>query len=491
MQSTLFPCVAVPPRVHPFAAHPFASAGRIAVLARIIALAMFPAAMLLSTKTLGSSFALAEQSASRLGTAFSGTAAAADDATTVYYNPAGMSQLRQAEAAVVFTGVDIGSEFRNANSQPALGQPLGTQGGDAGGWNALPAGYFVLPAGENLAFGLALNVPFGLKLEYDDGWIGRFQALNSEIQTYNLNPALSFRINDSISVGLGVNYQRIQAELTNAVNYTAVVGQGLQQLAAGGQLPPSAVPALLAANAGLEGDTRVRGDDSAWGYNAGVLIALSPDTRLGVAYRSSIQYGIRGSVRFAPPAATDATGAAIIGAASAPGGTLATGPVTVDLEVPDTATASLSHRLGNDVELLADIAWTGWSSLQELRVVRDSGTTLSVTPERWQDTWRYALGATYKVSDTWKLRAGVAFDQTPVPDATRTARLPDADRKWVAAGAQWMPTKATVVDFGYAHLFTDDVSINQDDGSAAVYGLLNGRQESSINIASVQFAYRF
>ena len=476
------PCVVAARRVHVSF-----STDRVAV----VALALLPAALLPSTQAMGSSFALLEQSASRLGTAFSGTAAAADDATTVFYNPAGMSQLQRAEAAVVFSGVSVSSEFRNADSQPALGQPLGMQGGDAGGWNAIPSGYFVLPVSDDIAFGFALNVPFGLKLEYDDGWMGRFQALNSEIQTYNLNPALSFRFNDAISVGLGVNYQRIQAELTNAVNYTAVVAQGLQQLVAGGQLPPSAVPALLAANAGLEGDTRLRGDDSAWGYNAGVLIDFSPDTRIGVAYRSSIQYDVHGAVRFAAPTATNATGAAIIGAASAPDGALATGPATVALEMPDSATASLSHRLGNDVELLADIAWTGWSSIQELRVVRDSGETLSVTPERWRDTWRYALGATYKVNDAWKLRAGVAVDQSPVPNATRTARVPDGERKWIAGGAQWMLGDATVIDFGYAHLFADDVSINQDEGNAAVYGLLNGHQQSSLNIVSIQLAYRF
>lgn len=450
-----------------------------------------PVGMLLycaSSSVFASGFALLEQSASRLGTAFSGTAAAADDASTIFYNPAGMAKLTDPQLLVVASGVLLSSEFKNASSRAALGQPLGNEGGDAGDWNAVPAGYFAMPLNEQLAVGIGVNVPFGLKLEYGDGWMGRFQALNSEIQTYNFNPSLSWRLNKQLSLGVGVNYQRIQAELTNAVNYTAVVAQGLQGYVGTGQLPPSAVPGLIAANAGLEGHTAVRGDDSAWGFNAGLLFEFSDDTRVGLSYRSSIDYTLEGSVRFSPPTATDPLGAGIIAGASAT--VLATGPARVDLKLPDIATASLYHRMGK-VELMADIAWTGWSSIQELRIVRDSGQVLSVTPERWEDTWRYAVGATYQLNDQWKLRGGVAYDGTNVPNSTRTARLPDSERTWVAIGAQWNPANSWVVDVGYAHLFAKDASMNQDDGNALARGLLLGEQESAVDIVSAQVAYKF
>lgn len=424
-----------------------------------------------------SGFALLEQSASRLGTAFSGTAAAADDASTIFYNPAGLLQLKETELSLVATGIDIGSQFRNGNSIAALGQPLGTEGGDAGGWAALPAVYAAVPLTKDLALGFGFNVPFGLKLEYDTGWIGRFQSLKSEIQTYNFNPALAFRLNDHISLGFGLDFQRILAELTNSVNYTAVIG--------------SVAPILVPSNAGLTGGAVVRGDDSAWGFNAGVMLEFTPQTRLGLAYRSPLRYRIEGSVRFTPPSANTAAGQQIINLVSAPGGPLSTSPATVDLQLPDIATASFYQRIGSRVELLADIAWTGWNSVQELRIVRDTGQVVSVTPELWEDTWRYALGIAVDVSQTWKLRAGVAFDETPVPDATRTARLPDSEREWVAIGARWRPTNATIIDVGYAHLFGEDVGLNQNDGSTAASGLLNGTQESDVNIVSLQVGYRF
>jgi long-chain fatty acid transport protein len=454
------------------------------------ALRLGAALSFVSCSAFGSGFALLEQSASRLGSAFSGTAAAADDATTIFFNPAGLARLERSEVMVVASGVSLKSEFHNVNSRPALGQPLGNEGGDAGDWNFVPSGYLALPLNDTLAFGLGVNVPFGLKLEYDSGWIGRFQALNSEIETYNFNPALSLRLNEHFTIGFGLDYQKVQAELTNSVNYTAAVAQGLQQLVAAGQLPPAAVPGLIAANAGLEGGAAVRGDDTAWGYNVGVLFEFSPETRLGLSYRSAVSYEVEGSVGFSPPSATNQVGAAIIAAASSPGAALSDGAVSVDLKLPAIAFASFYHRVGR-MELLADVAWTGWSSVQELRIVRDSGAVLSVTPERWQDTWRYALGATFAVNDSWKLRAGAGYDETPVPDDTRTPRLPDPERTWAAIGAQWRPSEALTLDIGYAHLFSDDVDLNQDAGSAVANGLLNGKQESAVDIVGAQFGYRF
>jgi long-chain fatty acid transport protein len=446
---------------------------------------------LIPTVAAASGFALLEQSASRLGTAFAGTAAAADDATTVYFNPAGMTALRQPEGVVSASGIEIASEFRNDSSTAAFAQPLGGNGGDAGDWNLVPAAYFVLPVGDSLAFGFGVNAPFGLKLVYEDGWIGRFQALHNEIKTLNFNPSVAWRINERISIGAGIDYQRLDAELTNDVNYSAVIAQGVQQLVLAGQLPPATGNAVIAANAAQSGHARVSGDDDAWGFNVGALFDLSDDTRLGLSYRSSFDYTVEGSIDFTAPAGRDPVSSGIIAAVSAPGAPLSSGPAKVDLKLPDSATLSLQHRFGEKFAVVADVAWTGWSSIQELRIVRDSGATVSVTPERWRDTWRYALGGTYAIDDSFTLRAGVAFDETPVPDETRTPRLPDTDRTWVAIGARWQPSPAVLMDFGYAHLFSDTVPLDQDAGNAAASALLNGNQHSDIDIVSAQLVYRF
>jgi long-chain fatty acid transport protein len=437
-----------------------------------------------------SGFQLQEQSASRLGAAFSGTAAAAEDASVLFYNPAGMSRLKQSEIAVVATGIRIKSEFNDDSSVAAFGQSLGTDGGDAGGWNFVPSVYAALPVTDKLAVGFGVNAPFGLELDYDGDSMARFQARRSMIKTYNLNPAISYRIADRITLGLGLDYQHIKAELSNSVNYSAVVAQGLQQLVLAGQIQPAALPTLIGANAGLEGYTRLKGDDNAWGFNAGLLFELSDSSRLGLAYRSSMSYTVDGDVTFVTPTASNPTGAAIIANASAPGGPLANGDVSVDLKLPDTATASFVQEFGDQWELSADLAWTGWSSVQELRVVRDNDDVLSLTPEQWDDTWRFAVGGAFKVNPSFKLRAGIAYDQTPVPSSTRTARLPDAARRWIAFGANWT-SGPVILDVGLAHLFVKDAPIDQDGGNAVAYGNLVGEQQTDIDILSVQVGYQF
>jgi long-chain fatty acid transport protein len=398
--------------------------------------------------------------------------------------------LREPEGALSASGIRIGSEFRNGSSVPAFAQPLGGNGGDAGDWNFVPAAYFVLPVGDSLAFGLGVNAPFGLKLVYEQGWIGRFQALHNEITTLNFNPSVAWRINERISIGAGVNYQQLDAELTNDVNYSAVIAQAVQQLILGG-LSPTTGALVIANNPAKSGLARVSGDDDAWGFNVGALVDLSDNTRLGLSYRSSLDYTVEGTITFAAPAGNDALANSIIQLASAPGAALSSGPVKVDLELPDSATLSLQHRFADKFAVLADVAWTGWSSVQELRIVRDSGATVSVTPERWRDTWRYAVGGTYAMNDRITLRAGVAFDETPVPDETRTPRLPDTDRTWVAIGARWQPSPAWLMDFGYAHLFSDTVPLDQDAGNPAASALLNGEQHSDVDIVSAQLVYRF
>ena len=461
---------------------------------RRVSLAALLAATAISSGTAGASgFALLEQSASRLGTAFAGTAAAANDATTVFFNPAGITQLEGRQlAAGLASGIEITSEFHNAGSTAAFGQPSGGPGGDAGGWNFVPGAYFTAPLTDDLAIGLGINAPFGLKLVYDDGWVVRFQALHSEIETINFNPSLAWQVNDRFSIGAGVSYQHLQAELTNAVNYSAVVAQGVQQLVARGQLPAAAAPGVIAANAGLEGAARVRGDDTGWGFNVGFLLDVSDATRIGLAYRSAIEYDVSGTINFTAPAAIPSTiGAGIVAAASATGAPLSAGAVSVDLKVPDSAILSLRQSVSPKLAILADVAWTGWSSVQELRVVRDSGVTVSVTPERWRDVMRYAIGLTYELDDELTLRTGLAYDNTPVPDATRTPRLPDADRTWAAIGAGWQPSQSLAIDVGYVHLFSKTVPLNQNGGNTATSALLVGEQHSDIDILSAQLTYRF
>jgi long-chain fatty acid transport protein len=293
----------------------------------------------------------------------------------------------------------------------------------------------------NWSFGLALNVPFGLKTEYEDGWRGQFTALKSEIKTVNINPSIAYKISDMVSIGAGLSYQKIEAELTN--------------------------------NAGAPGISKLEADDDGYGFNLGVVIQASPTTRIGAHYRSKIKYELEGDVTFSVAAAGNSN-------------------IRADLEVPDSFSVSFYQALGTNWELMGDLTWTGWSSLQQLQVIRTSGplagATLTTLQFQWDDTWRYGIGANYKMSPQTKLRFGLAFDETPTNDTYRTARLPDQDRTWVALGVQYKPTKTGILDLGYAHEFIKDASINNSQGAA---GQLVGTFKNKADIFSIQYSMSF
>lgn len=378
-------------------------------------------------------FALIEQNASGLGNAYAGQAAAAADASTIFFNPAGMTYLPDRQVVVAGHLIKPKAEFSGTVS-PAVG---GGQGGDAGGWSLVPNAYFAFRLTPDVHLGVGLNSPFGLKTEYDADWVGRYQAIKSEVKTLNLNPSIAWRVSETLSVGAGLNLQWIEATLTNRI---PVLGQPL---------------------------VKIKGDDYGWGYNLGAMWQLSADTRIGVSYRSEVDYTLEGKSSTSDP---------VVGALN--------GPVTASVVVPDSASLSVFHRLSPKWDLLADVTWTGWSDFDDLPI---RGTVNKTTIENWADTLRYSLGVTWRASDTLSLRGGLAYDETPVSDLYRTPRIPDGARTWVALGGQYRMSKRSVIDFGYAHLFVNDPSLHSVDNGTT----LTGRYDAAVDILSAQMTLNF
>jgi long-chain fatty acid transport protein len=448
---------------------------------------------LAGSQALGAGFALQEQNASGLGHAYAGGAAAAEDVSTIFFNPAGLVRLRSTEVVVAANAICPSVKFHDSGSQPAAFQPLGGNGGDGGSCAGVPNLYVGIPFTDKWSFGVGVNVPFGLETEYDSDWLGRFQAIKSKLETVNVNPVLSWEPTPHLTVGGGVSWQHLKAELSNRVNFAAAFAQGVGGAVAAGQIPASAAPILIGSAAGLETGAKVTGSDSGWGWNVGVLWQADDRTRYGAAYRSKIKYDVRGSVNFENPSALATlpptlapVGAAVLGGVSA---ALASGDVNLSIEMPDTANVSIFHQFNNKWDLMADIQYTGWSSIQQLQIVRSTGAVLSTTPENFRDTWRLSAGANYRYSDALTLRGGLAFDQSPVRDADRTPRLPDNDRTWIAAGAQYKVSPAIAVDFAWAYIFVRDSSMNQNAGSTAANGLINGSFRNNVNIVGLQLTY--
>ena len=185
-----------------------------------------------ASQAFGAGFALQEQNGSGLGNAFSGGAASAEDASTVWSNPAGMSRFKTIQVVGAGNVLMTSNKFSNDGSLAAFNQPLGGNGGNAGITALLPAMYVVVPINEQFAFGLGIGAPFGLETDWDDGWLGRYQGLNSKVETLNVNPVFSWKINENFTVAAGADWQKIKANLTSNFNYSAGLAEAAQKAAA-------------------------------------------------------------------------------------------------------------------------------------------------------------------------------------------------------------------------------------------------------------------
>jgi long-chain fatty acid transport protein len=454
-------------------------------------------------------FALQESNGSGLGNAYAGGAAVAEDASTVWANPAGMSRFGTMQAAAALNLVKPSMKFSNNGSINALTQPLGGDGGDAGSLNFVPAMYFVAPINKQWAVGIGISGPFGLVTEYDDGWAGRFQAIKSDVKTVNVNPALSWKINDAFSVGAGFSYQQLKGTFTANANYSAAMAQGYAAGAAAGAFPASLVPTLIASTPGLQSNVSIEGDDWSWGWNVGGLWNIDRNNRIGVHWRSDIKYKVTGNAEVCNPAPNTATGycgvllptvpssiAPIVTATSATINrtALASGGVYADIKVPGIANVSYFGTLNDRWDVMADVQWTHWSTIQDLTFVRNSGTVFSSVPLVFEDAWRVSGGANYKYNDQWMFRGGLAWDQTPVQDEHRTARLPDSDRIWLNLGVQYKYDKNWKLDLGGSYIFVQDGDIAEystNPADVAAYGYLKGSYNNNVIILGGQVSYSF
>jgi len=210
------------------------------------------------------------------------------------------------------------------------------------------------------------------------------------------------------------------------------------------------------------------------------MFEVAPDMRLGIAYRSSIKHEIEGDATFSNPALPGPFGALTAGAAN-------TGARST-VKTPESLSVSVYDQVSSKWALLADATWTGWSKFKELRVRFDNGSPDAVTPENWRNTVRVSLGAGYKMDGQWTLRAGIAYENSAIPDEFRTARIPDNGHTLLGFGANWSLSKASSLDFGYVHAFVKDAGVNNSVPGA---GTLVGNFKVSADVLSVQYNHAF
>ncbi|MBB6124292.1 OmpP1/FadL family transporter [Sphingobium subterraneum] len=388
---------------------------------RVVALGgLFVASQAASVPARAGGFMLAEQSQREIGRAFSGGAAAADDPSTVFYNPAGMTELDGFQITSGATALFVQSAQHNRGSTRSVTSAGVTTttaltGGDGTSPFAsvvpVPTLHASKKLGSRLWAGLAVNAPFGLKLTYPSDYFGRYDSIHSNLFTLDAAPSLAYQISDSVSVGGGLDVQYAKVILTNALpNYTATP----------------------------DGLLRAKGDDVSVGWNAGLLAKLG-QARVGLHYRSGIRHELKGNF-----AITGLTGPLAIANTST--------SLRAPLELPGSATASVALPLGQRTTLMATARWHNWSVFKEIRL-QPAGRSSLTKALRYKDSWSVSLGADHKVSDALTLRAGAMFDETPTNTALFSTRVPDGDRIWASGGLSYALSPRLTLNASYAHVF--------------------------------------
>lgn len=419
-----------------------------------------------SSQASASGFALIENGASGQGNAYAGAAAIAQDASTVWFNPAGMMLLDNDRIAVAVHAVAPKASFSNSGtiSGPPFSASLTGSEDDGGETAFVPNFYYVTTVSDNLKFGLGVNAPFGLGTKYDKNWVGRYHAVETELKTININPSIAFKPNEKISIGAGINLLLADVTLSSAIDFGSLLG----------------FPEAADGFADLTGDNF---GGLSYGINLGLMYEFSPQTRLGIAYRSKISVDVEGDADFTTP----------VGFVAPAPGVFADQGLKASVTLPDSLSVSVAHGI-SDLTLLADVTWMGWSSFDELRInYENTFQPDSVTTENWQNTLRFSLGADYQYSEKMTVRAGWAYDETPIPDAAhRTARIPGNSRRWLSAGFTYVMDEDLTFDLGYSHLFISDTAINNtfESSMAPLNGTLNGSYDASVDILSVQLNWK-
>ncbi|MFY0731323.1 OmpP1/FadL family transporter [Pseudomonas sp. NFX15] len=406
-----------------------------------------------SSQIFAAGFAINEHSISGMGTGYAGRSSSADDASTVYGNPAGMSRIKREQVTGGVAFLDAKTDISDASSSPNGG----SNKGDMVPFTSVPMGFYVKPIDDHWAFGLGVYVPFGLITDYENGFAGRYFGSKSEVQVITFQPTVSYAFNDKVSIGFGPTINRIDGTLESNLSIT---------------------------QAAPDGKVKIEGDDTALGYNVGVLVQATDTTRLGLTYHSKVDYKLEGNTK---------VNYGVLGAIGL--GANQKYDASLKITTPESVDFSVTQVLNDKWTAYAGTTWTRWSQLKNITVKNDgvqpllAGQFGEITEEQnWHDTWAYAIGTSYQLNKEWVLRTGLSFDQSPTNNVDRSPRIPTGDRTIFSIGAGWSPTEDLTIDVAYSYLQEESVKIRNENDRGQTY---DSKYENSANGFGVGATYRF
>ncbi|MBX3708913.1 MAG: outer membrane protein transport protein [Gammaproteobacteria bacterium] len=440
-----------------------------------------------SSQAMASAFQIWEQDGASVGNYHAGYAAEANDASIAWYNPAGITRIKNQQ--FVFGTSAIVSDFKYKGSvgitelSPTLMgivpvtvtfNSVVAQGGN---FSLIPNMQYVAPINEWVGFGLSVDAPFGLKTNYGRSTPLRYAATLTSITVVDISPSLGFKISDKASLGVGFDVQKAYAEFNSIAGLIDPFPFGEKTVL-------------------TEEDTESsnKANDTGYGFHLGWLYEFNPCTRVGISYHSQVVHHFSGTSRFSGPIVTD-----II----MQDGPLVSNRATTNVKLPPYTALSIYHKLNPSWALMATGIYTQWNTFKTLTLKQVAGlandpltlvapsTDIQITiPENYRNTINISLGANYYPTDTIILRGGIGYDQSPVRDTYRNVQLPDGDRYAVALGGHFQATKTLGLDVGWSHIFFNKTKVHppaQVNGAETVS--TNGHVTGGADVLSGQVTW--
>ncbi|CAM2005413.1 OmpP1/FadL family transporter [Acanthopleuribacter pedis] len=431
----------------------------------------------LSLPLIAGGYQVSEQSVRGLSLAHAGVATGLGDGSAIFYNPAALTRHDKNRISFGLQGIFLDAEFQDEGSTVAGVIPLsGDAGGNPTDTAVIPNGYAVYRINDKLVLGGSLNAPFGLAVKYEEGWIGRYHGVDSELGAINPNLTLGYKVNDTVSLGFGLNYYYLPDTLISSAIDFGTIGTSV--------LGPEQAAAIGLAPQSNDGSVTIEGEDKIFSFNAGMLFEFE-NSRFGIGYRHEGEGSVVGRAEIEIPAGYEALFQQFNDANGRP--LFASSDGYVDITLPTIIFAGYHHDFGK-LGMNLDVQWADWSVFPELRVVYSETLRVdSVVELEWEDAMRFSLGFDYEASETMTWRFGVAEEESPIPAArNRTPRIPDSDRTWLAGGFTYKMGHYEI-DLAVSHIIADDGPVDLPGTTDQ----LRGTYDLSGNILSVAVNYIF
>lgn len=412
-----------------------------------------------SSHVFASGFALNEQDVAGMGTGFAGRSSSAENASTVFGNPAGMARLEGQQITGGVAAIDASTDIKNAS-----GRSSGSNKGDMVPFTAVPFGFYTNKLNEQWAVGFGVYAPFGLVTDYESGFQGKAFGSKSEVTVITFQPTVSYAFNDRVSIGFGPTINRIAGTLESDINLP-IAGTGSNNI-------------------------KIKGDDTAVGFNAGLLVQATDTTRVGLTYHSKVKYKLEGH--------TEVTKGTNVPAVLLNNGRY---DASLKIDTPESWDFSVTQDMSDAWKLYAGATWTRWSRLKDITVnnegVSAAAGSGALAPQivgtikedqNWHDTWAYALGTSYRVTKQVVLRTGLTFDQSPTNNTDRSPRIPTGDRTIFSLGLGYDVMPNMTVDLAYSYLKEEPVKVARANALGQSY---NAKYENSANGFGLGVTYKF